>query len=404
MPAHLLAAQCENTGYVQRYSELFAMASVILQNVTKVYSYTKKVLGVFKVKSKMDNILVLQDINLNIRDKEFMVLTGPMGCGKVTLLHMIAGKEEISRGDVLIDGMRINGMAPRERRVAFVPQRPDLDPKLTVREIMAATLKGSHLGKKEIEDTVQKAAEIMDVAYLENRKTKALSRYQRQKVSLACALVCAPKVVLMEEPELGTDPAQRSQIRSDIIKLRKELDTTFIYAADDPMEALALGDRVAVIREGVLQQVGVPQEVYNYPCNLFVAEFFGATKMNFFDAMLVKNQGKYAVEVGGMTVELPEEKQKRLIGVDPQPIKLGVRPEQIELGKGLWGTVDMVETLGAVTHVHVDVQGYSVVVVVPTVNMTGANASLTRGAAVNVNIPGHACYLFDPDTERNLEL
>lgn len=383
------------------------MASVILKNVTKKYSSTTKKFGIFKVKSHMDDIVVVSDFNLEVRDKEFLVLTGPAGCGKATILSMIAGTEEITNGDIYIDGLKVNGMAPHERHVSYIKYSPDLDEKQSVREMMAATLKGRHLDKKQIEDCVRKAAEIMGVSHLLERKPKQLSRYQRQLVSLACALVCSPKVVLMEEPDIGADPSQRTQVRSDIISLRKELNTTFIYSADDPMEAMALGDRVVVIRDGYIQQTGVPQEVYNYPCNMFVAGFFGATKMNFFDALLVKKQGKYAVEVGGMTVELPEEKQTRLTNwcVEPQPIKLGVRPEQLELGKGLWATVEMVETLGTMTNLHLDVQGQRVVAAVPTVSMTGANAAaMSRGAAVNINIPGYACYFFDPDTERNLEI
>lgn len=401
MPVHLWAAQCENTPV---YSESFAMASVILQNLKKVYPYTKMVLGLFNVRQKENDIVVFTDFNLDVRDKEFLVLTGPMGCGKVTLLEMIAGKTEITEGDVFVDGVRINGKAPHESHVAYIPQKPDLNPKMRVREIMAATLKGSHLSKSEIDAAVQKAANMMDISHLLDRFPKALSSFQKQKVSLACALVCAPKVVLMEEPPLNNDLNQRAAIRADIIKLRKELNTTFIYSADNPTEALALGDRVVIIRDGYIQQIGVPQEVYNRPHGMFVAEFFGATKMNFFDALLVKKNGKYAVEVGGMTVELPEEKQNMLAGVEPQPIKLGVRPEQIELGKGLWSTVEMVETMGATTQLHLDVQGQRIVAAIPTVNMTGENASaMNRGEAVNISFPGHACYLFDPDTHRNLE-
>lgn len=397
------AAQCENTRSIQRCSESFAMASVILNNLRKVYNYKTKKFSLF---SKGEEIVVLNDFNLEVRDKEFLVLTGPAGCGKVTLLNMIAGKEDISGGDVFVDGVRVNGMAPHERQVILIPQEPDLNPNMTVREIMAATLKGRHLSKDEIKVTVEKAAAIMEILHLMDRKPKALSSFQRQMVSLACALVCYPKVVLMEEPKLNSDPNLRTQIRSEIVRLRKELNTTFIYSADNPMEALALGDRVVVIRDGFIQQSGVPQEVFKAPTSMFVAGFFGSPKMNFFDAMLVKHHGKYAVEVGGMTVELSEEKQARLAGnfVEPQAVKLGIRPEHIVLEKGLWGTVDMVEQMGSAAHLHVSALGQDVVIVVPTMNMSGTEAAaMNRGAVVNFSFPGHACYLFDPDTECNLE-
>ena len=396
------------------------MASLTLKNVKKIYPHNgddakkakKKKKGEEVEEKKVnlqiteEGVVAVQEFNLEIADKEFIVLVGPSGCGKSTTLRMIAGLEEISDGELWIDDKMVNDVAPKDRDIAMVFQNYALYPHMTVYDNMAFALKLRHTPKDEIDRAVKAAAEILDITQYLGRKPKALSGGQRQRVAIGRAIVRDPKVMLMDEPLSNLDAKLRNQMRAEIIKLRQKINTTFIYVTHDQTEAMTLGDRIVIMKDGFIQQIGTPQEVFNHPYNLFVAEFIGSPKMNIFDAKLVKVDGKYAVELGGMTVELSEEKQAALAknNVQPKAVKLGVRPEHIVLENGISGKVDVSELMGSSVHLHVSALDRDVVIVVSTMNMTGAEvAALTNGAALNFSFPGHVCHVFDPETGINLE-
>ena len=396
------------------------MATLTLKNIKNIYPHNGDEAKKSKKKKKADEpekekvnlqiteagVVAVQEFNLEIADKEFVVLVGPSGCGKSTTLRMIAGLEEISEGELWIDDKLMNDVAPKDRDIAMVFQNYALYPHMTVYDNMAFALKLRHTPKDEIDRAVKAAAEILDITEYLRRKPKALSGGQRQRVAIGRAIVRDPKVMLMDEPLSNLDAKLRNQMRAEIIKLRQKINTTFIYVTHDQTEAMTLGDRIVIMKDGFIQQIGTPQEVFNHPYNLFVAEFIGSPKMNIFDANLVKNDGKYAVELGGMTVELSGEKQAALAknNVQPKAIKLGVRPEHIVLENGISGKVDVSELMGSSVHLHVSAMDRDVVVVVSTMNMTGAEvAALANGAALNFSFPGHCCHVFDPETGINLE-
>ena len=396
------------------------MATLTLKNVKKIYPHNGDEAKKSKKKKKNDEpekekvnlqiteagVVAVQEFNLEIADKEFVVLVGPSGCGKSTTLRMIAGLEEISEGELWIDDKLMNDVAPKDRDIAMVFQNYALYPHMTVYDNMAFALKLRHTPKEEIDKAVKAAAEILDITEYLRRKPKALSGGQRQRVAIGRAIVRDPKVMLMDEPLSNLDAKLRNQMRAEIIKLRQKINTTFIYVTHDQTEAMTLGDRIVIMKDGFIQQIGTPQQVFNHPYNLFVAEFIGSPKMNIFDAKLLKQNGKYAVELGGMTVELSEEKQAKLAknNVKEGTIKLGVRPEHIVLEQGISGKVDVSELMGSSVHLHVSAMNRDVVVVVSTMNMTGAEvAALTNGAALNFSFPGHVCHVFDPETGINLE-
>ena len=394
------------------------MASLSLKNIKKIYPFNgddaKK-----KKKKKGDEpekkvnlqitdkgVVAVQEFNLEIADKEFIVLVGPSGCGKSTTLRMIAGLEEISEGELYIGDRLVNDVAPKDRDIAMVFQNYALYPHMTVYDNMAFALKLRHAPKDEIDKKVKEAAEILDITQYLGRKPKALSGGQRQRVAIGRAIVRSPQVMLMDEPLSNLDAKLRNQMRAEIIKLREKIQTTFIYVTHDQTEAMTLGDRIVIMKDGFIQQIGTPQEVFNHPYNLFVAGFIGSPQMNFFDAKLVKVNGKYAVQLDKLTVELSEEKQAKLAAnnVAEQDITLGVRPEHISLGEGIDAKVDVSEMMGSSVHLHVTAMGRDVVIVVSTMNMTGAEvAALSNGSAVNFNFGGHVCHVFSKETGVNLE-
>ena len=347
------------------------------------------------------------DFNLEIQDKEFIIFVGPSGCGKSTTLRMIAGLEEISKGEMYIGGRLINDVPPKDRDIAMVFQSYALYPHMTVYKNIAFGLELRKTPKDEIDRRVHEAAKILEIEHLLDRKPKALSGGQRQRVALGRAMVRNPAVFLLDEPLSNLDAKLRTSMRTEIIKLHKKLATTFIYVTHDQTEAMTLGDRIVIMKDGFIQQIGTPQEVFNHPYNLFVAGFIGTPQMNLFDAKLVKQGGKYAVQVGGITVELSEEKQAKLVknNVAEQDIVLGVRPEHIELAKeGIDAKVDVSEMMGSTVHLHVTAMGRDVVLVVSTMNMTGAEvAALTAGTAVKFTFGGHVCHVFNKETGINLE-
>ena len=401
------------------------MASVTLKNIKKIYPFNgddeKKAKKAKKAKKdevvdeeKKVNlqitdkgVVAVQEFNLEIADKEFIVLVGPSGCGKSTTLRMIAGLEEISEGELYIGDRMVNDVAPKDRDIAMVFQNYALYPHMTVYDNLAFALKLRHTPKEEIDKAVKQAAEILDITQYLGRKPKALSGGQRQRVAIGRAIVRDPKVMLMDEPLSNLDAKLRNQMRAEIIKLRSRIDTTFIYVTHDQTEAMTLGDRIVIMKDGFIQQIGTPQEVFVHPYNLFVAGFIGSPQMNFFDAELIKENGKYAVTLAGYTVELSEEKQANLAanGVEPQKITLGVRPEHISLeNAGIETKVEVSEMMGSSVHLHVNVNGKDVIVVVSTVNMTAAEtAALSAGAVVNLAFNGNNCHVFSKETELSLE-
>ena len=396
------------------------MVTVTLKNIKKIYPHAEETKKKKKVKKgeeqpekkvnlqiTEEGVVAVQEFNLEIQDKEFIVLVGPSGCGKSTTLRMVAGLEEITEGELYVGDKLVNDVAPKDRDIAMVFQNYALYPHMTVYDNLAFALKLRKTPKDEIDKKVKEAAEILDITEYLNRKPKALSGGQRQRVAIGRAIVRDPKVMLMDEPLSNLDAKLRNQMRAEIIKLRERINTTFIYVTHDQTEAMTLGDRIVIMKDGYIQQIGTPQEVFNHPYNLFVAEFIGSPKMNIFDAELIKENGKYAVQLGGATVELSEEKQAALAAnnVEPQAIKLGIRPEHITLeDSGVDAVVDVSEMMGSSVHLHVTALGQDVVIVVNTMNMTFAEvAELKMGKAVKFAFGGNNCHVFSKETGINLE-
>ena len=397
------------------------MATVQLKNIKKVYPYIS---GEEKKKSKKKNadepekkkinlqitdegVVAVQAFNLDIADKEFIVLVGPSGCGKSTTLRMVAGLEEISGGELLIDGKLMNDVAPKDRDIAMVFQNYALYPHMSVYENMAFSLKLRKEPKDVIDRKVREAAEILDITQYLERKPKALSGGQRQRVAIGRAIVRDPKVMLMDEPLSNLDAKLRNEMRAEIIKLRERINTTFIYVTHDQTEAMTLGDRIVIMRDGYIQQIGTPQEVFNHPANLFVAGFIGMPVMNFFDAQLIREGNKFFVDLSGMKVELDPEKEARLLknNVQSQPVTLGVRPEHTLLAgplskEGVPAKVDVSEMMGSSVHLHVSANGRDVIIIVPTIEM---ESSYKIGDAVRFTFNGNVAHVFSKETEKNLE-
>ena len=392
------------------------MAEVQLKNIKKVYPFVsgeqkkskkKKTDEPEKKKVNLqitdEGVVAVQEFNLDIADKEFIVLVGPSGCGKSTTLRMVAGLEEISGGELLIDGKVMNDVAPKDRDIAMVFQNYALYPHMSVYDNMAFSLKLRHTPKDEIDKKVREAAEILDITQYLERKPKALSGGQRQRVAIGRAIVRDPKVMLMDEPLSNLDAKLRNEMRAEIIKLRQKLNTTFIYVTHDQTEAMTLGDRIVIMRDGYIQQIGTPQEVFNHPANLFVAGFIGMPVMNFFDAKLIREGDKFFVELGGYKVELAPEKEERLLknNVQSQDVTLGVRPEHTDLvASGVKARVDVSEMMGSSVHLHLSAEGRDVIIIVPTIDMKGNYA---MGDTVEFGFNGNVAHVFSKETDKNLE-
>ena len=348
-------------------------------------------------------VIAVQQFNLDIADQEFIVLVGPSGCGKSTTLRMIAGLEEITEGELYINGKLMNDVAPKDSDIAMVFQNYALYPHMTVYDNMAFSLKLRKFPKAEIDKKVREAAEILDITQYLNRRPKALSGGQRQRVAIGRAIVRDPAVFLMDEPLSNLDAKLRNQMRAEIIKLRKRINTTFIYVTHDQTEAMTLGDRIVIMRDGYIQQIGTPQEVFNNPRNLFVAGFIGTPQMNFFDAKLTRDGEKFFVELGGIKVELDKEKEERLLAndVQSQDVTLGVRPEHTVLSdSGIAATVDVTEMMGSSVHLHVNAEGKDVIFIVPTIDIKDHYA---MGDTVHFTFTGSVAHVFSKETEKNLE-
>ena len=394
------------------------MAEVILKNIKKVYPFVS---GEDKKKSKKkkadepekkkvnlqitdEGVVAVQEFSLDIKDKEFIVLVGPSGCGKSTTLRMVAGLEEISDGQLIIDGKVMNDVAPKDRDIAMVFQNYALSPHMTVYDNMAFSLKLRHTHKDEIDRKVREAAEILDITQYLERKPKALSGGQRQRVAIGRAIVRAPKVMLMDEPLSNLDAKLRNEMRAEIIKLRQRIDTTFMYVTHDQTEAMTLGDRIVIMKDGYIQQIGTPQEVFNHPANLFVAGFIGMPVMNFFDAELEEKNGKYFVKLHDYEVELSADKEERLRknNVKSQKITLGVRPDHTDVAEkgGVEGKVEVSEMMGSSVHLHVNADGKDVIIIVPTQDL---KENFNIGQAVRFCFNGNVAHVFSKETDKNLE-
>ena len=372
------------------------MASVKLTNVKKVYD---------------NNVVAVHDFNLDIKDKEFVVFVGPSGCGKSTTLRMVAGLEEISGGTVEIDGEVVNDLQPKDRNIAMVFQNYALYPHMSVYDNIAFSLRLQKMPEDVIYSKVTNAAEILGITDYLMRKPRALSGGQRQRVAIGRAMVRDSKVFLMDEPLSNLDAKLRNQMRAEIILLRQKLNTTFIYVTHDQTEAMTLGDRIVIMKDGYIQQVGTPAEVFEKPTNLFVAEFIGAPKMNIVPTELVREGDKYFVTPCGAKIEVTGEKgellnEKRVPG---GKILLGVRPEHMKLSfedgpDTIPARLEVNEMMGSELHLHVYTEdGTRWIVRVPTIDLTQEQrASLKNGARVNITCEGKVMHFFDPETEKNL--
>ena len=375
------------------------MATVKLTNVKKIYS---------------GNVTAVHDFNLDIADKEFIVFVGPSGCGKSTTLRMVAGLEDISEGTVEIDGEVVNDLQPKDRHISMVFQNYALYPHLTVYENIAFPLrlqKNPKMSQDEIYERVTNAAQVLGITQYLTRKPKALSGGQRQRVAIGRAMVKDCKVLLMDEPLSNLDAKLRNQMRAEIILLRKKIDATFIYVTHDQTEAMTLGDRIVCMKDGYIMQVGTPTELFDWPANLFVAQFIGAPMMNTIKTQLTKEGNKYFVSPFGYKLEVTGEKGKLLKerNVEPKEIYLGVRPEHVTLMKqgekgGFPVTILVNEMMGSEYHLHVATEdGTKLVVRIPTINLTDEErAYMVSGNVINVTFEGKAMHFFDIETEYNL--
>ena len=372
------------------------MASVKLTNVKKIYG---------------KDTVAVQNFNLDIADKEFIVFVGPSGCGKSTTLRMIAGLEDISDGTVEIDGVVVNDLQPRDRDIAMVFQNYALYPHLTVFENMAFSLRLKKVPQDEVYEKVTKAAEILGITEYLTRKPRALSGGQRQRVAIGRAMVRDSKVFLMDEPLSNLDAKLRNQMRAEIILLRQKIDTTFIYVTHDQTEAMTLGDRIVIMKDGFIMQVGTPTEVFDMPDNLFVAEFIGAPKMNTFKTDLVCEDGKYYVTPYGAKIEVNGKKAEMLTKkqIASREILLGVRPEHFILADkdnpaAIPCKIVVNEMMGSELHLHVvEENGDKLIVRIPTVSLDDEERKkLVYGATIYVTFEGKVMHFFDPETEKNL--
>jgi multiple sugar transport system ATP-binding protein len=368
--------------------EVAKMAELALEHIYKIYD---------------NKVTAVEDFNLHIEDKEFIVFVGPSGCGKSTTLRMIAGLEDISKGDFYIDGQRVNDVAPKDRDIAMVFQNYALYPHMTVYDNMAFGLKLRKFPKDEIDRRVKEAAKILGLETYLSRKPKALSGGQRQRVALGRAIVRDAKVFLMDEPLSNLDAKLRVAMRAEIAKLHRRLQTTTIYVTHDQTEAMTMATRLVVMKDGIIQQIGAPKEVYEKPENIFVGGFIGSPAMNFFKGKL--GDGKFSIE--NIAISIPEGKMKYLrdLGYVGKDIVMGVRPEDIHdepifiessEGTKISAKVDVSELLGAETMVYSSVGGQDFVA------RLDSRSHITPGETINLAFDMNKSHFFDPDTEQRI--
>ncbi|MCL6632886.1 MAG: sn-glycerol-3-phosphate ABC transporter ATP-binding protein UgpC [Alicyclobacillus herbarius] len=370
------------------------MAEVILKNIYKRYN---------------NEVTAVKNFNLDIQDKEFVVFVGPSGCGKTTTLRMIAGLEDISEGDLYIGGRRVNDVAPKDRDIAMVFQNYALYPHMSVYQNMAFGLKLRKVPKAEIDQRVREAARILDIEHLLDRKPKALSGGQRQRVALGRAIVREPQVFLMDEPLSNLDAKLRVQMRAEIRKLHQRIQTTVVYVTHDQTEAMTMGDRIVVMRDGVIQQVDTPQNVYNYPANLFVAGFIGSPAMNFLRGDLVEESGKVYFRAPELSLLIPEGRYPALrdAGVIGKAVVLGIRPEDLHNEEvflsaypdtAFTARVEVVENMGSELYLHTNKGGQSIVARI------SARSQAQPGDEIKLALDGNKIHIFDAETEEAVPL
>ncbi len=364
------------------------MASISLKNIFKIYP---------------GDVTAVSDFNLEIEDKEFIILVGPSGCGKSTTLRMIAGLEEITKGELYIGDRLVNDVPPKDRDIAMVFQNYALYPHMTVYKNMAFGLELRKMPKDEIEKRVREAAIVLDIEHLLDRKPKALSGGQRQRVALGRAMVRNPAVFLLDEPLSNLDAKLRTAMRTEIIKLHLKLGTTFIYVTHDQTEAMTMGDRIVVMKDGFIQQVDTPQNLYDYPCNMFVAGFIGSPQMNLLDATLVKEGSDYYISFGEDKLLIDpakvNEEMQKYVG---KQVKAGIRPEDIKddeefLSKHpnsiITTKVEVSELMGSEIYLYLMYKDFRMTArVLPT-------SKAKNGSEVKVAINMSKLHLFDAETE-----
>jgi len=345
------------------------------------------------------DVVAVDDLNLDIQDGEFLVLVGPSGCGKTTSLRMIAGLEEISDGTLRIGDRVVNDLAPKDRDVAMVFQSYALYPHMSVRDNLAFGLKLRKVPKADIERRVNEAARMIELTNLLDRKPKQLSGGQRQRVALGRAIVREPAVFLMDEPLSNLDAKLRVQTRAEIARLHQRLKTTIVYVTHDQVEAMTMGDRIAVMNQGLLQQVGSPQELYEHPANRFVAGFIGSPSMNFVPVTLAQDGDRTMLRNSSIELPLPERLRSAVEAVSGRQLTAGFRPEHMELGAPDAGAeaatmrakCDVVEFLGNEELLHVNVGDHDLVAIVDASN------KVRPGDIVDINVPLEKIHLFDSE-------
>lgn len=368
------------------------MATLSLKNIDKIYD---------------NNVQAVFDFNLDINDKEFIVFVGPSGCGKSTTLRMIAGLEDISKGELYIDDKLMNNISPKDRDIAMVFQSYALYPHMSVYDNMAFGLKIAKVPKEEIDKRVRSVAKAIDIEQYLDRKPKALSGGQRQRVALGRAIVREPKVFLMDEPLSNLDAKLRVQMRVEILKIYQQLGTTFIYVTHDQTEAMTMGTRIVVMKDGRVQQVAAPTYLYEHPVNKFVAGFIGSPQMNFRDGIISEKDGKLFIELADITLEIPEDKAKILKakGYIGKTVTMGIRPEDISTHPqyimhhpeaSFKSKVDVVELMGSESFIHMTKDNMPFVVKIPGSTPLRAN---DEGAFVYLMNKTH---FFDKDNELNI--
>ncbi len=367
------------------------MAGISLKNISKVYS---------------DGTVAVNNLNLEIENKEFIILVGPSGCGKSTTLRMIAGLEEITDGELKIGERLVNSVAPKDRNIAMVFQSYALYPHMSVYKNMAFGLELRKFPKEEIDRRVKEAAAILDIEHLLKRKPKALSGGQRQRVALGRAMVRSPDVFLLDEPLSNLDAKLRTAMRAEITKLHRRLETTFVYVTHDQTEAMTMADRIVVMKDGVIQQVDTPQNLYKGPINKFVAGFIGSPSMNFINCNSVIKNGKAHLVLADTVIPVKDEAlNKKLVSLGEMPLVMGVRAEDITIDDNylkanpescLIAAVEVVEPMGSETYLYVDY--YSVKLVSRIYN----DHKTVIGEKIRMAIKNEKIHLFDRNTELNI--
>ena len=362
------------------------MASITFKHVRKTYP---------------GGVTVVPDLNLEIQHKEFVILVGPSGCGKSTTLRMIAGLEDISDGELLIGDRVVNDVAPKDRDIAMVFQNYALYPHMTVYKNIAFGLIQKKVPKDEIDKRVHEAAKALDLEHLLNRKPKALSGGQRQRVALGRAMVRNPAVFLLDEPLSNLDAKLRTAMRAEISRLHKRLATTFVYVTHDQTEAMTMGDRIVVMKDGIIQQNDAPQVLYDTPCNLFVAGFIGSPQMNFLDAVIVEKAGAYAAKLSaGEEIALPARMNAEVLGkYVGRTVVLGVRPEDVDAVPAgephdIEARIEIAELMGAEINLHLDYKGIRLVA------RTSSTYPGREGDTGALRFTTDKLHLFDKETEQ----